>query len=130
MHNEEGKLFEAVFYKLLGLGVAIVAIAAVVWIVWAIARTSAITNEAAPSPEPTVEGATLGPAPVDEAPLANVRSTMPFHAGRAAQVGSADRMVALTLRPVAAVVSHMNGRLPSIVEKAAADAAFFGGGPS
>jgi len=130
MHNEEGKLFEAVFHKLLALGVVIIAVAAVVWIIWAIARTSEITNEAAMPPEPAADGSSLLQAPPDETPLANVRPTMPGQDGRATGVGNPDRMIALTLRPVALLVSRVNSRLPSIVEKAAADAAFFVDGPS
>jgi len=48
MHNEEGRLFEAVFYKLLSLGVVIIALATLVWLVWAVVRTCEITDDARP----------------------------------------------------------------------------------
>lgn len=131
MHNEEGKLFEAVFHKLLALGVIVVSVAAVVWIVWAIARASQISNDAATPPEPpAVDDSAMLRAPIDEAPLANVRPTIPGQGDRSTGVGSPDRMIALTVRPVAVLVNRVHGRLPAIVQKAAADAAFFGGGPS
>ena len=130
MHNDEGKLFEAVFHKLLALGIAVVALAAVVWIIWAIVRTSAITNEGSQSREPRADGSSMQQAPRYEALLASVRATAPRQSSQPAKVGSADAMVALTLRPVAALVSRVNSRLPSLVGKVAADAAFFVGGPS
>jgi hypothetical protein len=127
MHNEEGKLFDAVFHKLLGLGVAIIALAALVWFIWAIARTSAITNDASQPAAPAGGGSSMHQSPADVPPLANAR-----HAARA-RVAPPDRMIELFFRPVASLVAGVHAwldRLPPALAHPARNAAFFAGGPS
>lgn len=124
MHNEEGKLFDAVFHKLLALGVAIVALAALVWFIWAIARTSAITNDASQPAAPA--GSSMRQAPVDAPPLANTRRNA------RAEVAPPDTMIELFFRPVASLVAGIRARLerlPPELARPARDAAFFVGGP-
>ncbi|MBN1919120.1 MAG: hypothetical protein JW889_14540 [Verrucomicrobia bacterium] len=120
MHNKEGALFGAVFYKLLSLGIVVISVALVVWIIWAIVRTSAITTEAA---EPKADGsAEVSPPPASagDPPLANVRLVGP---------GKPDRIIEVLLVPVARSLAALDehlGRLSGL----AADAGFFCGGPS
>jgi hypothetical protein len=125
MHNDEGTLFNAVFYKLLTLGVVIVSVAAAVWIVWAIVRMSAITNEAAGSETGRGADTSLVPAAGHERLLADAHAAGPARSG----TGEPDRIIALLLGPVArglvALDEHLD-RVPGLV----ADAAFFSGGPS
>jgi hypothetical protein len=127
MHNDEGKLFDAVFHKLLGLGVAIVALAAVVWFVWAIARTSAITHEASQPEAPAEAGSSMRQAPAEPAALGSTRATVP------GKVAPADTMIELFIRPVVSLAARVCGhldRLPPALSRTAGDAAFFIGGPS
>jgi len=110
MHNEEGKLFDTVFHKLLSLGVAFIAVAAVVWFVWAIARMSAITRD----------------APQPEAPAEAVHETP-------GGTASADAMIELIMHPMASFAARTTERLdrfPHALVGATADAFFFAGGPS
>ena len=109
MHNEEGKLFDAVFHKLLSLGVALIAAAAVVWFIWATARTCAITREASPPEMPADANSMLRQAPGETA--------------------SADAMIKLFLRPMARAAGRVD-RLPRSLAETTADAVFFAAGPS
>jgi hypothetical protein len=125
MHNDEGKLFEAVFHKLLTLGIVVVSVAVVVWIVWAIVRMSAITDEATGPASPRGAETLLDPAPAGAPLLANVRSVRQART----EPGEPDRIIELLLVPVArglaALDEHLD-RLPGLL----GDAGFFCAGPS
>jgi len=109
MHNEEGKLFDAVFYKLLSLGVALIAAAAIVWFIWATARMGAITRDASP-PETPADANSMSQQAPGETP-------------------SADAMIKLFLCPMARAAGRLE-RLPHGLAETTADAVFFAGGPS
>ena len=139
MHNEEGKLFDAVFHKLLALGVAIIAAAAVVWFIWAIVRTSAITHDASQPQAPAGAGSSMREAPDEARSLANarvtardVRVTVPAEAAVPAHVGDPDKMIELFIRPMALLAARVNGQLdqlPRALARTTTDTAFFIGGP-
>lgn len=122
MHdNDEGKLFDAVFHKLLALGVTVIAVAALVWMVWAVARMSAITSEGSETNAPAGAGSSKWDGPGGAGPLAHARVRAP-----GGEVG-------LFIRPAAWMAARVTERLdrfPSALADAAADAAFFAGGPS
>jgi hypothetical protein len=118
MHNEEGKLFDLVFHKLLALGVVIVTAAALVWMVWATVRAAAITREASPPKTPADAGSLRPGAPDEGMALASARP----HAA-----------VELLVRPLTSLADRAADRLdrvPHMLAHAARDAAFFVGGPS
>ena len=123
MHNEEGKLFDAVFHKLLALGMAVIALALVVWLVWTIARTSAITHDASQSEAAHGASSALPPpAPVPPAPLASVR------AGPASVHAPPGAMIRMLIRPMASATAWLE-RLSRALTFTVADAVFFAGGP-
>ena len=118
MHNDEGKLFDLVFHKLLALGVAVVAAAALVWMVWATVRAAAITREASPPKAPADAGSSVPGAPDEAIALAG---------------GEPHAMIELFVGPLTSLAARAAERLeraPRALARAAVDAAFFGGGPS
>jgi len=126
MHNDEGKLFDAVFNKLLALGIVIASVAVVVWIVWAIVRTSAITNEVSQQKADCGAEMLPGYARAGAPLLANIRSAK---TGVSAERGDPGPIIELLLGPVTrglAVLDKRLDTLPGLV----ADAAFFSVGPS
>jgi len=127
MHNEEGTLFDLVFHKLLALGVVLIAVAALVWIIWATVRAGAITRDASQPEAPADAGSSMLGGPGEAMPLANSRAAA--HAGG----GTPHAMVKLLIRPLALLAARAADRLdrlPQALARAAADAAFFAGGPS
>jgi hypothetical protein len=118
MHNEEGKLFDLVFHRLLALGVALVTAAALVWMVWATVRAASITREA-PMPRAPADGGSLAPRAPDKA---------------TALAGDAPNpMIRLVVGPLTALADRAAGRLdrvPRALARVATDFAFFVGGPS
>ena len=125
MHNDEGRLFDAVFHRLLTLGVVIATVAMLVWIVWAIVRVSAITNETTKPEAGRAAETSLGPAATHARLLADLRAVRQSRP----EPGEPDRVIELLLVPVArglaALDEHLD-LLPGLV----ADASFFSGGPS
>lgn len=129
VHNQEGKLFDAVFHKLLALGVVVISAAALVWLVWAVVRACEITDEAS---QPAT-GSSMHRAPAQKPPLTQGRAANSDAATPAAQLAASGRLIKLCFGPAALIAARIDrcfDRLPRAVAVAAEDAAFFRGGPS
>jgi hypothetical protein len=128
MHNEEGKLFDAVFHKLLTLGVVVVSVAALVWLAWAVVRMGQITHDASPPEAVGNTEQSTGHTPEHGAMLAGTRRAAP-----PLEIGIPDEMIDVLFRPIASLAGAIDrrvSRFPSALARAAEDAAFFRDGPS